>query len=49
LLVQFWPLISLILVLIYVNWTVIPLEEEVLKGDYREEYTNYCASVRRWL
>ena len=49
LLVQFWPIISLILVLIYINWTVIPLEEEVLKGDYREEYTKYCASVRRWL
>lgn len=48
LLVQFWPLISLILVLAYVNWIVIPLEEEVLIVDYKEEYKSYCSRVRRW-
>ena len=48
-LVQFWPLITLFLVLIYVNFIVIPLEEEVLKSDYKEEYINYCTRVRKWL
>ncbi len=49
LLVQFWPFLTLILVLVYVNWVVIPLEEEVLKRDYKLDYINYCTHVRRWL
>jgi protein-S-isoprenylcysteine O-methyltransferase Ste14 len=46
---QVWPVIFLPLILIYVNRVVIPLEEEVLKQDFKEEYENYCLRVHRWL
>lgn len=48
-LVQFWPLLMLPVVLAYVNWVVIPLEEVVLKGDFKDDYEEYCRRVRRWL
>ena len=46
---QLWPVMLLPLTLAYVNLIVIPLEEEVLKGDFKEEYENYCTRVHRWL
>ncbi len=49
LLVQVWPVIFLPLIFYYVNWIVIPLEEEVLKADFGNEYENYCLKVHRWL
>ena len=49
LLVQLWPVIVLPLTLAYINLIVIPLEEEVLRRDFRGEYENYCLRVRRWL
>jgi protein-S-isoprenylcysteine O-methyltransferase Ste14 len=49
LLVQFWPLIILPLVVAYVNWIVIPVEEARLKEDFGSEYEQYCAKVRRWI
>jgi protein-S-isoprenylcysteine O-methyltransferase Ste14 len=48
-LTQLWPVILLPLTLAYVNFIVIPLEEEVLKGDFKEVYEDYCARVHRWL
>ena len=48
-LAQFWPVLVLPLMLVYVNWTVIPLEENILKKDFKEEYEDYCFHVRRWL
>jgi len=48
-LAQFWPVLVLPLMLVYVNWTVIPLEENILKKDFKEEYEDYCSHVRRWL
>ena len=45
---QLWPVIALPLVMAYVNWVVIPLEEEVLRKDFKDEYENYCSRVHRW-
>lgn len=49
LLAQVWPLFVLPLVLAYVNWIVIPVEEDLLKKVFTDEYENYCRRVRRWL
>jgi protein-S-isoprenylcysteine O-methyltransferase Ste14 len=49
LLAQIWPLILLPLSLVYINFIVIPLEEKVLKNDFKEEYEKYCTQVHRWL
>jgi protein-S-isoprenylcysteine O-methyltransferase Ste14 len=49
LLVQVWPLIVLPLVLAYVNWIVIPIEENLLLEVFKEEYKKYKLLVRRWL
>jgi protein-S-isoprenylcysteine O-methyltransferase Ste14 len=46
---QFWPLPLLVLVLAYVQWMVIPLEESRLREVFGESYTDYCSRVRRWL
>jgi protein-S-isoprenylcysteine O-methyltransferase Ste14 len=48
-LTQPWPVFVLPLVLAYVNWIVIPLEEETLKNEFKNEYENYCTHVRRWI
>jgi protein-S-isoprenylcysteine O-methyltransferase Ste14 len=48
-LVQVWPVIFLPVVFLYVNYIVIPLEEERLKTDFRDAYKDYCMKVRRWL
>jgi len=37
----------LVLVLAYVNWCVVPVEEASLKAF--REYGDYCSRVRRWL
>ncbi|HMK96332.1 MAG TPA: isoprenylcysteine carboxylmethyltransferase family protein [Acidimicrobiales bacterium] len=46
-LLQAWPVAFLALVLAYVNWCVIPIEEERL-GAF-DNYTEYRSTVRRWL
>jgi len=46
---QLWPLPLLVLVLAYVQWMVIPLEESRLREAFGEDYTAYCGQVRRWL
>jgi protein-S-isoprenylcysteine O-methyltransferase Ste14 len=48
-LAQIWPVMVLPAILAYLNRIVIPLEEEILKKDFKDEYENYCAGVRRWL
>jgi protein-S-isoprenylcysteine O-methyltransferase Ste14 len=48
-LTHLWPVFVLPFVLAYVNWIVIPLEEDLLRKDFKEEYENYCAHVRRWI
>jgi protein-S-isoprenylcysteine O-methyltransferase Ste14 len=45
---QIWPVLVLPLVLAYVNWIVIPIEEDLLRKDFKFEYENYCNRVRRW-
>jgi len=45
---QIWPLLMLPLVLAYVQWIVIPLEESKLKEVFGEQYEQYCSRVRRW-
>jgi protein-S-isoprenylcysteine O-methyltransferase Ste14 len=46
---QLWPRILLPLVLVYVNWVVIPLEQRKLSEAFGEEYARYRARVGRWL
>lgn len=46
---QMWPLFFLPLVLAYVQWTVIPLEETRLREALGQEYQQYAAHVRKWI
>jgi len=46
-LLQAWPLLTLVAVLAYVTWWVVPIEEEGL--EVFREYGDYCSRVRRWL
>jgi protein-S-isoprenylcysteine O-methyltransferase Ste14 len=46
---QAWPLLLLPLVIAYLNWTVIPVEEARLKEVFDLEYERYRARVRRWI
>lgn len=49
LLKQIWPVIVLPLILGYLNWTVIPVEEARLKAVFQDEYEQYRSRVRRWV
>jgi len=46
---QIWPLLLLPLVVAYVNWVVIPVEEGKLTEVFGDEYRGYQAKTRRWL
>jgi protein-S-isoprenylcysteine O-methyltransferase Ste14 len=46
---QIWPLLFLPVVLAYVNWVVIPLEETRLLEVFGADYDRYRARVRRWI
>jgi protein-S-isoprenylcysteine O-methyltransferase Ste14 len=46
---QLWPVPLLVLVLAYLQWMVIPLEESRLLEVFGEGYAAYCGRVRRWL
>ena len=46
---QIWPVIVLPLVLGYLNWTVIPVEETRLNAVFQDEYQQYRSRVRRWV
>lgn len=46
---QFWPMPLLVLVIAYLQGTVIPLEEARLREVFGEAYEAYCDRVRRWL
>jgi protein-S-isoprenylcysteine O-methyltransferase Ste14 len=48
-LVQLWPLPVLPLVVIYVDRTVIPLEEARLSEVFGERYEQYRTRVSRWI
>jgi protein-S-isoprenylcysteine O-methyltransferase Ste14 len=48
-LVQLWPLVTLSLMLVYVQWVVIPLEETRLRGKFGQQYEDYVLRVRRWI
>jgi len=47
-LVEAAPIIPLLLVIAYVNWTVIPIEEDRLAATFGGAYRQYCAQVPRW-
>jgi protein-S-isoprenylcysteine O-methyltransferase Ste14 len=49
LLVQIAPIIPLLLVIAYVNWIVIPVEENQLRGLFGGDYVQFCNRVPRWL
>jgi protein-S-isoprenylcysteine O-methyltransferase Ste14 len=44
-----WPVVLLPLVLAYLNWVVIPVEETRLSEAFPDAYTQYRRSVRRWI
>jgi protein-S-isoprenylcysteine O-methyltransferase Ste14 len=46
---QVWPVVLLPLVIAYLNWVVIPVEEEKLREVFGSDYNAYRANVRRWL
>jgi protein-S-isoprenylcysteine O-methyltransferase Ste14 len=48
-LLQTWPLALLPLVLAYINWIVIPVEEAKLSQVFGEAYEAYRSRVRRWI
>jgi protein-S-isoprenylcysteine O-methyltransferase Ste14 len=48
-LLQMAPIIPLFLVIAYVNWIVVPVEERQLLGLFGEDYARYCKCVGRWL
>lgn len=45
---QVWPLVTLIAVLGYVHWTVVPIEEARLAETFGAAYGDYRGRVRRW-
>jgi protein-S-isoprenylcysteine O-methyltransferase Ste14 len=46
---EMWPVILLPLMLAYINFLVIPVEEENLRGVFGDAYRDYGTRVRRWL
>ena len=46
---QLWPVVLLALVIAYVNWIVVPLEETKLREVFGEQYDQYRARVGRWV
>lgn len=46
---QVWPVLLLPLILAYLNWIVIPVEEDKLTQAFGETYERYRSEVRRWL
>jgi protein-S-isoprenylcysteine O-methyltransferase Ste14 len=46
---QVWPGVLLPVVLAYVNWVVIPVEQARLTDMFDAEYVAYQRRVRRWL
>jgi protein-S-isoprenylcysteine O-methyltransferase Ste14 len=46
---EIWPIIVLPLVLVYLNFLVIPVEERRLHDVFGDDYQAYGARVRRWL
>lgn len=49
LLKQAWPVVLLPLVILYLQFIVIPLEESRLREVFAEQYDDYRARVRRWI
>jgi protein-S-isoprenylcysteine O-methyltransferase Ste14 len=45
---QVWPLVLLAATLVYVNWTVVPVEEARLQETFGATYEEYRTRVRRW-
>lgn len=44
-----WSIISLLVVVYYVNSKVIPIEERQLQRNFSVAYEKYCKKVRRWV
>ena len=43
-----WPLVCLPLLFVYLNGTVIPLEEKILEERFGSGYADYCSGTGRW-
>lgn len=44
-----WPLLLLPLILAYIHWIVIPVEESGLRKVFGIAYEQYCTRVHRWI
>jgi protein-S-isoprenylcysteine O-methyltransferase Ste14 len=44
-----WPILLLPLIIVYLNWIVIPVEEARLTEAFGADYGQYRAKVRRWI
>jgi protein-S-isoprenylcysteine O-methyltransferase Ste14 len=44
-----WPVIAMLLLVLYVDRVVIPAEESRLRKAFGDAYERYCARVRRWI
>jgi len=44
-----WPLLLLPIVVGFVNWIVIPVEQANMAAMFGDSYAAYCHRVRRWL
>ena len=48
-LTQIWPVVPLVIVLVYLDRIIIPKEEARLLEVFGDHYVQYRESVRRWL
>src|SRR5690349_2233388 len=46
---QLWPIVLLPLIVVYLNWVVIPVEEGRLTEVFGADYERYRGMVRRWI
>jgi len=46
---QIWPVVLLLLLFIYIDRVVVPVEETRLRDVFRDAYEQYCSRVRRWI
>lgn len=44
-----WSIVCLVVVVVYVNSKIIPIEEKQLAKNFGKAYEDYCRKVKRWI